>query len=215
MHTVRMELQPRAASYSTSSRQRAPSAVGLRTLPCLRLLRPEIIFAIGSLCGMFVCFCVCTQFTQELLAKLEVAEKERDLAELDASELATKLMAAQAEVKHARTRTACEAACRLCLDLRALLPCRLRVARLTQSGSLLCDNDANAQTGWCSTCGAQWLSTDAVPERCLFLCAARIASASKFNRRKVLLGGGGGGGGGGGREENPPCYHALFAEWQH
>lgn len=39
------------------------------------------------------------QFTQELLEKLEVAEKERDLAELDASELATKLMAAQAEVR--------------------------------------------------------------------------------------------------------------------
>ena len=39
------------------------------------------------------------QFTQELLSKLEEAERERDLAELDASEMAAKLQAAQAEVR--------------------------------------------------------------------------------------------------------------------
>ena len=42
--------------------------------------------------------CGGSQFTQELLMKLEVAERERDQAELDAAEMAAKLAASEAEV---------------------------------------------------------------------------------------------------------------------
>ena len=40
-----------------------------------------------------------SQFTEELLTKLETAERERDMAELRSSELAAKLAAAQSEVR--------------------------------------------------------------------------------------------------------------------
>jgi hypothetical protein len=39
------------------------------------------------------------QFTEELLAKLRDAERERDLAELNLSEVSAKLAASQSEVR--------------------------------------------------------------------------------------------------------------------